>query len=187
MTTEISNERIHIMKKTGFSKLPLVLMLALILAMSLALTGCACGSDATSDEPSNQPAPEQTTPATQVPSTPTDSDTNIPGSWLGTWNSISEVDPPSIDPSAETAAPGKYTLEIQADGTFSIAEGGTTLYSGALIVDNNPDENWGNATIDGQSVKVRAVATQGVLQIIFNAGNQSIEPNPDFKMITFQS
>ena len=174
------------MKKKSVKRIAAAFILALALAMSLALVGCSSGSGGSSGSSGSG---SSSTPATSGGSTSgsnsgsssgsgssSSAATEIAKEWQGSWFSVSEILPPE-------EATDKYEIIVSADGSFVLNENDKQVYTGTLVITNVPDTNWGEATINGKTIKVQLVNAQGIYKFIFNAGD---DWNKDLKKIIFQ-
>jgi hypothetical protein len=100
----------------------------------------------------------------------------VPAEYQGSWYSKSEILPPE----QETE---QYSLNIEADGSFSLLDGEAELYKGTIKITDKPEAGWGEVSIDGKTVAIQLVNAQGVYKFIFNAGD---DWNKDLKKIVFQ-
>lgn len=160
-----------------------VALLALLLSLSLlALMGCGGGAApaASSGTESSGTAASGTESSGSASSGSASSGASagaaIDQTWQGAWYSKSEIVPPEQETD-------QYDVEIAADGSFVLNDSGKELYSGTIEVTNEPEDGYGDATVDGKTVKVQLVSAQGIYKFIFNAGD---DWDKSMKKIVFQ-
>ena len=142
------------------------LVVVLVMGMGFSAAGCAAAQSSNTSTASDSDSTTETVVVEE----------RISREWQGSWFSKSEILPPEVETDA-------YELIIAADGSFVLNENGTQLYTGIITDTNEPDVNWGDATIDRKTIKVQLVNAQGIYKLVFNAGD---DWNPAFKKIIFQ-
>jgi hypothetical protein len=163
-----------------------VIALALALVLCFGLVGCTDSggnkADNSGNAATNSAGSTNGTSSTNnanntnnTNNTGTTASTTIAEEWEGTWYSKSEILPPEQETD-------QYSLEVAADGSFSLKDGDAELYKGSIEVTDQPEPGWGEAKVSGKTIKVQLVNAQGVYKLIFNAGD---DWNKDLKKIVF--